>query len=100
MDEEQQGGSGVDGELAAVRDVVLQAHPDVVPELVAGSTIAELLASVEPARAAYARISERMRPAAAAPPPAVPAGSTASVVDPATLPAHEMIRRGIEAARR
>lgn len=97
---EQEQGSSVDDELASVRAVVLQANPDVVPELVGGATIAELLASVEPARAAYGRISERIRPAAAAPPPAVPAGSASSVVDPATLPAHELIRRGIEAARR
>ena len=88
MDEEiggtEQGGPA--DELALVREVVLQAHPDVVPELVSGSTIAELLASVEPAKAAFERISERVKPVAApAPPPAVPAGSATAVIDPSSL---------------
>ena len=84
----------------------LRAHPDVVPELVTGGSVAELLASVEPARAAYARIVET-RPAVVEEtvvvpvvPPVVPAGSGTSAVDPATLPAQELIRRGIEAERR
>ena len=40
-------------DLDAVRDLVLRAHPDVVPELVAGDSVAALLASVEPVRSAY-----------------------------------------------
>jgi hypothetical protein len=98
------------GELDLVREVVLRAHPDVVPELVAGGTVAELLASVEPARAAYARIVEGKTAAVSAAvevpvadpvmPPIVPAGAAASVVDPATLPAQELIRRGVAAERR
>ena len=98
------------GELDLVREVVLRAHPDVVPELVAGGTVAELLASVEPARAAYARIVEGQTAAVSAAvevpvadpvmPPIVPAGAAASVVDPATLPAQELIRRGVAAERR
>lgn len=90
-------------EVALVREVVLKAHPDVVPELVSGATIAELLASVEPARAAYARIEERLPKATAVggvqTPPAVPAGAATAVVDPATLPAHELIRRGVRTKR-
>ena len=84
-------------ELAAVREVVLRAHPDVVPELVSGSTVAEVLASVEPARAAYARIAERLTPAAPAPSvPAIPAGGAGPVpLDPDRLPAPEKIRRGL-----
>lgn len=84
-------------ELNRVREVVLKAHPDAVPELIAGTSIAELLASVEPARTAFARLSERIKPAAAPPatPPAVPAGAATAAIDPASLPSHELIRRGI-----
>jgi hypothetical protein len=87
-------------ELARVREVVLRAHPDVVPELVQGATLDELLGSVEPAQAAFAAVSERVKPAdpVAAPPvapPAVPAGAGTAAIDPGTLPAHELIRRGI-----
>lgn len=85
-------------EIGLVREVVLRAHSDVVPELVSGTTIAELLASVDPARAAYARIEERRQPAAETP-PTVPAGAATAVIDPATLPAHELIRRGVRTKR-
>ena len=106
-EQEQEAGVNETGELELVREVVLRAHPDVVPELVTGGSVAELLASVEPARAAYARIVEA-RPASEAAaavavpnvPPVVPAGAATSAVDPATLPAQELIRRGIEAERR
>jgi hypothetical protein len=90
-------------DLAAVRELVLKAHPDVVPELVTGNSVAELTASIEPARAAYQRIAEAM----ASPiggrtiaPPAVPAGGSGPAVDPDALPAAEKIRRGIAAGRR
>ena len=87
-------------ELAAVREVVLRAHPDVVPELVRGATIAEVLASIEPARAAYARIAVQIGPAPPASPsppaPAIPAGGAGPVpIDPDRLPAPEKIRRGL-----
>ncbi len=68
--EERPAESGVD--LERVRALVLQAHPDVVPEMVAGETFEALMASVEPARAAYRRIAETVRGQAA--PPPVPAG--------------------------
>jgi hypothetical protein len=90
-------------DLDTVRDLVLRAHPDVVPELVAGDSVAALLASVEPTRSAYERLtaswSER-RPAAgdAA---TVPAGGGAPIaVDPDRLPAAEKIRRGLSASTR
>jgi len=81
-------------DLASVRALILQAHPDVVPELVTGTTVAELTASVEAARAAYAGVVSR-QPAVTSAPPVVPAGGATVVVDPATLPAAEKIRRGI-----
>jgi hypothetical protein len=45
-------------QLAQLRDTLIAANPAAVPELIAGDTFAALLASVGPARAAYARISE------------------------------------------
>ena len=88
-------------ELGKVRDLVLQAHPDVVPDLVRGASLDELLASVEPARSAYQQIAERVRGAtgAASPvaptPPAVPAGGTRATLDPATLSPVTKIARAL-----
>jgi hypothetical protein len=67
---EASGAGSVD--LQRVRDLVLAANPDVVPEMIAGDTFDALLASVEPAKAAYARIAASVQSAA---PPAV-AGQT------------------------
>ncbi|MEA2525572.1 MAG: hypothetical protein QOF73_2799 [Thermomicrobiales bacterium] len=83
-------------ELAAVRELILRAHPDVVPELVTGRTVGELTASVEAARAAYAGVVSR-QPSAVSTPPVVPAGGATVVVDPANLPTAEKIRRGLAA---
>lgn len=47
------------GDLARIRDLVLAAHPDVVPELIQGTTMDELMASIEPAREAYQRIASQ-----------------------------------------
>jgi hypothetical protein len=81
-------------ELAAVWELILKAYPDVVPELVTGSTIGALTASVETARAAYAGVVSRQSGAPATP-PTVPAGGATVVIDPASLPAAEKIRRGL-----
>jgi len=86
--------------IARVRDLVLQAHREVVPELVGGASLGELLASIEPARQAYANLADRI---AANPPPGpeaaahpVPAGGTGPVpLDPDRMPASEKLRRGI-----
>ncbi|MGH2562056.1 MAG: hypothetical protein ACRDJH_23605 [Thermomicrobiales bacterium] len=84
-------------DLTTVRDLILRAHPDVVPELVAGGTIAELTASVESARAAYQRIAEAARHGGAATtPPTVPAGGAPMVLDLDRLPTAELLRRGVE----
>lgn len=85
-------------DLDAVRELVLRAHPDVVPELVAGESIASLLASVEPAREAYARLAGAIRETVPQAP--VPAGGGAVLaVDPDSIPAAEMIRRGLVSAQ-
>ena len=99
----EEGGSSGAAELGRVRDLVLQAHPDVVPDLVQGETLDALLASVEPARSAYQQIAERVRsgdgrpPASAPTPPAVPAGGTRVTVDPATLTPVTKIARALAA---
>ena len=87
-------------DLAAVRELALRAHPDVVPELVVGGSVAEVVASLVGARAAYRRIAEAVgrTPAAGGggAPPAVPAGDAPRVVvDLEALPATEKIRRGL-----
>jgi hypothetical protein len=59
---EAAGGVAAGGEeLGKVRELVLKAHPDVVPDLVRGSSVDELIASVEPARSAYQRIADQVR---------------------------------------
>ncbi len=88
-----------DAELDAVRAVVLQAYPDVVPELVTGDSVAALLASVEPARSAYARLAETWSAGRTPEAARVPAGGgTPIAVDPERLPAAEKIRRGLAAS--
>ena len=89
-------------ELEAVRGVVLSAYPDCVPELVQGETVSELLASVEPARAAYARVAASLPAPAEIPPvpPVVPAGGGNVVIDPSAMPASEKVRRGLATRRR
>jgi hypothetical protein len=87
------------GELDAIRALVIRAHPDVVPELVTGETVADLLASVEPARAAWTRLAERLNERPSAPAvveTSVPAGGGAPMaIDPDRMPASEKIRRGL-----
>ncbi len=88
-----------DAQLEAVREVVLRAHPNVVPELVTGTSIGDLLASIEPAEAAYAAIAARM--ASELPPVQVPAGAVGpGVVDPGSLSASEQLRRGLAERQR
>ena len=82
-------------DIAQVRDLIRRTHPDTVPELITGATIADLLASIEPARQAYSRVAESL-PA----PVTVPAGgNTPVLVEPDTLPTSEKIRRGLAAHR-
>jgi hypothetical protein len=63
-------------ELALARELVLRAHPEVVEELIGGNSLAELLASVPAAEAAFERVAATTRAAAtrAATTPAVPGG--------------------------
>jgi hypothetical protein len=93
-------------DLGKVRELVLRAHPDVVPDLVWGSSVDELIASVEPARSAYQRIAEQVRGSGAETtvttetkvveqPPVVPAGGGSTVVDPGALAPTSKIARAL-----
>ena len=82
--------------IAIVRDLILKGNPDLVPDLVRGETLAELMDSVEPARAAYQRIAESVRPVV----PVVPAGGAGTTVAIEELSADGLIKRGMAQARR
>lgn len=82
-------------DLATVRDLIVRAHPDIVPELVTGTSIAELNASIEPARAAYQRIAGQTTRPEPSIPPSVPAGGAHQIIDPDRLPTAEKLRRGL-----
>jgi hypothetical protein len=114
-------------DLSKVRELVLKAHPDVVPDLVAGSSVDELIASVEPARSAYQRIAEQVREArgregeeprgrgveestqssrlldsstqVVVQPPVVPAGGASNVVDPGELGPTRKIAQALAARK-
>lgn len=83
-------------ELDLVRHLILATHDDVVAELIAGGTIPELMASIEPAREAHRNVVAKLAPPA---PPAVPPGAALGMADPDDLPAHELIRRGLMTRR-
>ena len=63
------------GDLELARELVLKAHPDTVQELIQGTSLAELLASVPAAQAAYARIATVAHEAATREAAAVPGGA-------------------------
>ena len=119
MDEERGGqadGAREDGaaggavDLAKVRELVLAAHPGVIPELVQGDTFEALIGSVEAAEAAYQRIVEAAKAeqaaassAAAAPPvsPGQPAnGNRTFVINVEELSSEAKIAEGLRRARR
>jgi hypothetical protein len=90
--------------VGLVRELARKAHPDAVPELIDGADAEAIAASIEPARAAFARLKEQLASeqltAASTGPVRVPAGGNPPAVDPDRLPAAEKIRRGLVAASR
>lgn len=83
--------------VGLIRELARKAHPDAVSELIDGEDAETIAASIEPARAAYARLRDelpREQPAR------VPAGGMSPAVDPDRLPAAEKIRRGIAMSKR
>lgn len=83
-------------DLVQVRELIQRTHPDTVSELITGESIADLIASIEPARAAYSRVAESI-PATVVTVPA--GGNTPVLVEPDALPTSEKIRRGLAAYR-
>jgi hypothetical protein len=85
-----------DVDLARVRELMLAANPDVVPEMVQGATFDELMASVEPARTAYQRIAEEARQARPAPRVAAQPGQrSVSIADMESLSPLGKISEGL-----
>lgn len=86
-------------DLNRVRDLVLAAHPDVVPEMVQGATFDELMESVDPAREAYQRIASQAADAAtrqAAPRVAVQPGRGSTAVEIESLSPLGKISEGLK----
>lgn len=74
-------------DITAVRELILALHPTIVPELIGGDSIDALIASIEPAQAAYKRIVSSV---------SIPAGGNAPVtLDVESLPTFDKIRRGL-----
>ena len=87
--------------LPLIRELVFKANPDVVPELVKGESIVEILASVEQAREAYKRIADGLRKAIANEVPAAESFGTVStsptpVADTERLSTSERLRFGLQ----
>jgi len=88
--------------VGLVRELARRAYPDAVAELIDGADAEAIAASIEPARAAFARLKEQLaaeQPVGTAP-VKVPAGGQAPAIDPDRLPASEKIKRGIVALRK
>ncbi len=64
------------GDIASVRELILGAFSDLVPELVGGTTVGELIASVDVARKAFAAVSHQVK-STPANPVSIPAGAPA-----------------------
>ncbi len=87
-------------QMARLRDTLVSANPDAVPEMIAGADFDSLLASVEGAKSAFARIKGAVQGESAA---GVPRGGGTRTVDPATYAALSpaaKIAVGIELAGR
>ena len=65
-----------------LRELIVRAHPDTVPELLQGESLAELLASLPAAQAAFARVAEAARAGAAATVGDVPVAAGAALRSP------------------
>jgi hypothetical protein len=85
-----------DVDLGRVRELVLAAHPDVVPEMVQGATFDELMSSVQAAREAYQRIASEATQSRGAPRVAAqPSQRSASLVDMEALSPLGKISEGL-----
>lgn len=85
-------------ELAEIREILVSANPQAVPELIQGSTLAELKASVEGAKAAYQRIADSVHGTPPAPVPAGQPGRQAEVLPEDATP-EQRIAAGLRARK-
>ncbi|MFN8639321.1 MAG: hypothetical protein U0360_07655 [Dehalococcoidia bacterium] len=87
--------------LARYRDAILEAEPELPPELVHGASLEELDASMAAARSAVAGISARLSETRASSERGFPVGAPARAgASTAGMSASEKIRRGLEARAR
>jgi hypothetical protein len=83
--------------IEIVRDLLLKTHPDLLPELVQGETLTELLESVGTAEQIFRRVAEVIDARRAiAKPPMVPAGGTGSRVPIDHLSGDGLIRAALQ----
>lgn len=82
-------------DLDQVRDLILASHTNIVPELVQGDSVTDLVASIQSAREAYTRIIDSQPK-----PVIIPAGGNTPVtINVDELPTSEKLRRGLAANR-
>jgi hypothetical protein len=77
-----------------LRELVMKAYPDIVPELLSGETVEEMLASIPAAQEAYGRIVEASKAAHPEPIPAV-GGARHFPMDVAAMSPALKIREGL-----
>ena len=82
-------------DIDQVRELILASRNDIVPELVQGESVSDLVASIDQARRAFSRIVDSQPK-----PVKIPAGGNTPVtLDINELPTSEKLRRGLAANR-
>lgn len=101
--EQGQAGASPGVDVEKLRELVLRAHPEAIPELVQGETLEELEASARLATEVYRRIADSVREAvareAAASIPAGQPGRQTSLVNVEALSPSAKIAEGLRRAR-
>lgn len=82
-----------------LRDLIVRAHPDAIPELIRGASLREMLESLPEAQAAFARVAQA---ATAQAKPPVPSGSAirSREPNPTNLSPAEKIRSAMNSHQR
>ena len=94
--DEAQAGEGTEHD--PLRELMVRAYPDVVPELLSGETVEEMLASVPAAQAAYQRIAREVQPERPDPVPAGGGTARAFPMDVSAMSPALKIREGLRRA--
>ncbi len=84
-----------DEQLAPVRELIALAHQDIVPELLTGDTVEELLASVPVAREAYQRLEARFAQQPEQPVHVSQPVSPPAAIDLNSMSTDDLLRRGM-----